>query len=124
MAVELIIQPSSADRAPNDPRSRRAAEVDELRSALKRKVEVLPTPAATVDGKKGVEVATMIIVALGNAGVFAAVTSIYNGWLNQGRGRTATLTVKDGDREKTIDLKTEGMSAATFEKIVLDQLAK
>ncbi len=113
---ELLIEPSAENADPKDPNW--IAAVDELRRALKRDFDVLPTPQAEVAGKKGVEAVTGIILALGSSGAISAALGAFNAWLKIGRQRSLKLRMKTGDEEKVVELSSNGLSPAEFESLI------
>jgi len=109
MTVELIVEPSNADWEPDD--LQRSREIEDLRGALEREVDVLPARVVEVAGRKGASEVAEIVIALGQAGVFGAAVAIFNGWLKQGRRRSITFRYKEDGKEKSLTATSEGIDA-------------
>lgn len=117
--VTIEVAPSTAEwGAQND---RWSEDLLELRQRLERELPTEVEPAKVEDGKLGLELIP-IVVALGSAGVFAAMVDVFRAWLSEKPGRreiTATIKGPDGERTVTVtgDNVQSGDLATTLQEV-------
>lgn len=108
--MELVIEAKSEKFDDNDPRW--LEQVQELHKDLQSEVGDVRKKVTPVEGGKGGIEA--IILALGSAGAFSALVQIVKAWLNKDRTRVINVSVKDGDKEKTVTVSGANISEELF----------
>jgi len=114
----VTVEPVSTRFDPSDERW--ARQVDELRRDLLTEVPQARLAETSSAGMKGS--VTTLIMALGSAGVVAAMVECLRLWLGRDRTRKIVLRLTDGEREETLTLEGEGVNASGWDAAVAETI--